>query len=124
MRFDKHRTIRVRQRLLEINRLAACVYALPLEGSTGAGDSGGPVIVDFNDGVGPVIVGDLNGGFNPFGAFSEYGDVSIWARLGNSVNQTLLASHGIVPIPEPSAFLFLGFVGASLGAVRWFRTAK
>lgn len=77
---------------------------LALEGSTAGGDSGGPLFVDFGDGHGQVIVGTLNAGFNPFGDPSEYGDVSIWTRLANPTNQTLLANHGLSAVPEPSSF--------------------
>ena len=99
---------------------------LALEGSTGGGDSGGPIFVDFLDGNGPVVVGDLNGGFNPFGPLSEYGDVSIWARLANTPNALLLQRNGIAPavIPEPSSFLFLGLLGICLGGVQYSRRKR
>lgn len=70
---------------------------LQLEGTTGPGDSGGPLFADF-DGV-TRMVGVLFGGFNDAGGFdSEYGDVSIWAALRNSENLSFLAGFGLLPI--------------------------
>ena len=92
---------------------------IPLEASTGSGDSGGPLIVDF--GSGPRIVGVLNGGFNAFSTDpsgvetdpSEYGDVSIWAWAGDTMNMDYLTSAGIslTAIPEPSALWCMGLLG-------------
>ena len=78
---------------------------LNLEGSTGPGDSGGPLFADF-DGV-ALIVGTLNGGINavPGGEDSEYGDVSDWAALRNSQNLGFLANFNILPFsPRSSDF--------------------
>ena len=75
---------------------------LNLEGSTGPGDSGGPLFVQFGDVA--LVVGTLNGGANEVqGRFdSEYGDVSDWAALRNPPNLAFLASLGITPFaPQP-----------------------
>lgn len=62
-----------------------------LEGTSGVGDSGAPLIVDNH------VVGILHGGENPtpFG-FSEYGDVSIFAGLFYPPNQTFLRENGVL----------------------------
>lgn len=75
---------------------------LTLEGTTGPGDSGGPIFAEFN-GV-ALIVGTLNGGANalPNGFDSEYGDVSDWAALRNAQNLAFLAGFGIVPFTPNS----------------------
>jgi len=66
---------------------------LPLEGTTGAGDSGGPLFVDF--GAGTRLVGVLNGGFNPIGDDSEYGDQSAWVSITLATNQAFLSGQGL-----------------------------
>lgn len=66
---------------------------LDLEGTTGAGDSGGPLFANL--GGGNVLVGILNGGTNPFGDDSEYGDQSGWAPVMLATNQTFLTSQGL-----------------------------
>ena len=68
---------------------------LMLEGTTGAGDSGGPLFAAFPTGT--FIVGILNGGDNPFGGESEYGDISEWAAVASASNLAFLAAHGITP---------------------------
>lgn len=69
-----------------------------LEGTTGPGDSGGPLFANF--GGGTYLVGVLNGGANEAGgADSEYGDVSEWAALRTSANLAFLAGFGIAPEP-------------------------
>ncbi|MBI1338038.1 MAG: trypsin-like serine protease [Phycisphaera sp.] len=77
---------------------------LALEGTTAAGDSGGPLVVDF--GQGNQIVGVLSGGYNSFGAYSEYGDISVWAPIMTASNAAYLLSQG-VPIPEPTSIVLL-----------------
>jgi hypothetical protein len=67
--------------------------ALPLEGTTAGGDSGGPLTADF--GQGEVIVGVLHGGFNNFGLDSRYGDISIWAPINRPANVSYLESLGL-----------------------------
>ena len=81
---------------------------LALEGTTAAGDSGGPLVVNFGDG--DRIVGVLNGGFNPDGDYSEYGDVSVWAPVDSPDNVAFLTSLGIgtTAVPEPSVVSLLG----------------
>ena len=69
--------------------------AITLEGTTAGGDSGGPVLAHFGDES--LIVGVLNGGWNPYGWDSEYGDISEWAYIGNAANLAFLATHGVVP---------------------------
>lgn len=70
---------------------------LRLEGTTGPGDSGGPLFADF-DGV-TRLVGVLNGGANATGGDdSEYGDISEWAAIRSAENLGFLAGFGIVPI--------------------------
>ena len=72
---------------------------LRLEGTTASGDSGGPLIADF--GFGPAIVGVLNGGFNPFGQESEYGDISIWAAVQRQANVNFLTNNGLSLVNNP-----------------------
>jgi hypothetical protein len=74
--------------------------AVALEGTTARGDSGGPIVADF--GFGPSIVGVLNGGFNPFGTESEYGDISIWASARRQANVNFLTNNGITVIDSPN----------------------
>ena len=93
---------------------------LAFEGTTAAGDSGGPLYVDLPEGA--VVVGVLNGGFNLFNNIAEYGDVSIWAPLSNQSNQRFLRSNGINPIPEPSTLLLLG--GSLLGLLGYTRRKR
>ena len=80
---------------------------LALEGTTAGGDSGGPLLVDFGSGY--RIVGSLNGGYNPYGAYSEYGDVSIWAPIDDPDNIAFLQGMGIA-VPEPSSAAMLALV--------------
>lgn len=56
--------------------------ALPVEGSTGGGDSGGPLIVDQKYAI-PVVAGVLSGGSRFFGAqpFGSYGTHSFYQPL-------------------------------------------
>ena len=70
---------------------------LPLEGTTAGGDSGGPLTVDTESGS--AIVGVLNGGYNPFGAPSEYGDIAIWAPIADSSTLMFLAVNDITLSP-------------------------
>ncbi len=85
--------------------------SLPLEASTGGGDSGGPLL------VGGKVVGVLNGGFPGTGGnLSEYGDRSMWASLMEPSNQAFLIAQGVV-IPEPSAVILAG-AGAAFAAFR------
>lgn len=77
---------------------------LNLEGATAAGDSGSPLYAEF--GGNRYIVGVLNGGFNPFGPDSRYGDISIYAPIGDSFNLDWLASQGIHSVPEPGTMTF------------------
>jgi hypothetical protein len=80
---------------------------LALEGTTGGGDSGGPLLVDFGSGY--RVVGSLNVGYNPYGDYSEYGDVSIWAPGNDPDNIIFLQGMGIA-VPEPSAAAMLAVV--------------
>jgi hypothetical protein len=70
---------------------------LPLEGSTGFGDSGAPLF------VGTDLVGVLWGGYNPYGVPSMYGDVSQWIWVGAPSNIEFIKAHTTTtaPIPEP-----------------------
>jgi hypothetical protein len=63
----------------------------PLEGTSGEGDSGAPLI------SGGRVVGVLHGGENPtdFG-FSEYGDISIFAGLFHNPNVAFLRANGVL----------------------------
>ena len=91
---------------------------LALEGTTASGDSGGPLLVDFGSGF--SLVGVLNGGSNPLGDFSEYGDQSIWAPVNSSANIDFLTSNGISIVPEPRS-LALVFGGGCLGFIVYRR---
>ena len=92
---------------------------LDLEGATAPGDSGSPLYAEFANGR--FIVGILDGGFNPFGAGSEYGDISIYAPVTSNLNW--LASQGIhsAAVPEPSSF---GLGMAGLIGLTWIRRRR
>lgn len=63
----------------------------PMEGTSGTGDSGGPLI------AGGRVVGILHGGSNPTDlGFSEYGDVSIYAGIFHEPNTAFLREQGVV----------------------------
>lgn len=86
-----------------------------LEGATAGGDSGGPVL--FNG----RVTGVLNGGFNPVGKVSEYGDRSIWAAVAEQSNLDFLVASGVaVPEPEETAAL----VAAGLAGFAWVRRQR
>jgi hypothetical protein len=74
-------------------------FPLPLEGSTASGDSGGPLFADF--GQGPLLIGVLWGGYNPYGRDSAYGDISQWILLGMPETERFIAST-VLFTPEPS----------------------
>ena len=97
-----------------------------LEASTARGDSGGPLLLSqYNN----LVVGVLHGGYNHFpGAeTSEYGDVGVWAPLGDPLNRQFLELNGVAyndfgilssqavvaSVPEPS-HRFLSIVGMLL----------
>lgn len=83
-----------------------------LEGATAGGDSGGPVL--FNG----KVTGVLNGGFNPFGNVSEYGDRSIWAAVSEQSNMEFFIASGVaVPEPEETEAL----MAAGLAGFAWMR---
>ncbi|MEM7315615.1 MAG: trypsin-like serine protease, partial [Planctomycetota bacterium] len=72
---------------------------LGLEGTTAAGDSGGPFAVNLSGT--DAIVGVLNGGFNPFGPESRYGDISIWAPVRLTRNRNFLIAQGLtIGVPD------------------------
>jgi len=79
-----------------------------LEGTTAPGDSGGPLYITI--GGTAYLVGDLNGGFNPKGTASQYGDISKWAPLNDPDNVAFLRSlnQPIQFVPEPATFALLG----------------
>lgn len=92
------------------------IFPVTLEGTTAPGDSGGGLFVDLG---GPaLLVGDLNGGFNPFGPPSEYGDISTWAPLDNPLTVAFLESlnQPINFVPEPPGIIVLasGLLGLVL----------
>ena len=65
------------------------------EGTSGVGDSGGPMIYDGK------VVGVLHGGINPTGfGLSEYGDVSIFAGTFFAPNIEFLRSSGVLVTGE------------------------
>ena len=64
------------------------------EGTTAEGDSGGALWAEVAANVWR-IVGVLNGGYNPRGRDSWYGDVSIYASLTNPQNVSFLRSQGL-----------------------------
>lgn len=85
---------------------------IPLEGTTGYGDSGGPLFAMFNGR--PFLVGVLSSGINPYGSESEYGDIANWVNLSRVANLSFLAEHGIVPYtPQPGDFNGDGAVDAA-----------
>lgn len=64
------------------------------EGTTANGDSGGGLWADYGNDVWRVV-GVLNGGYNPRGRDSWYGDVSIFASLANTRNLSFLKAQGL-----------------------------
>jgi hypothetical protein len=86
-----------------------------LEGATAGGDSGGPVL--FNG----RVTGVLNGGFNPFGNVSEYGDRSIWAAVAEQSNMDFLIASGVA-VPEPEETVAL--IAAGLAGFAWVRRQR
>lgn len=98
------------------------INPLDLEGATAGGDSGSPLYADF--GGNRYIVGILNGGFNPFGTASEYGDISIYAPIRDSDNLAWLGSQGIFSasaIPEPGTF---GIAATALAGLLFIRRRR
>ena len=85
---------------------------LDLEGATAGGDSGSPLYAEFANGR--YIVGILNGGYNPFGVASEYGDISTYAPVRNNLGW--LGSQGITSaaVPEPGV---LGLLASGLAGI-------
>lgn len=70
----------------------------PLEGTSGIGDSGAPLIADG------FVVGILHGGLNPTQfEFSEYGDVSIFAGVFFNANVSFLLANNILMIDPGSS---------------------
>lgn len=80
---------------------------LTLEATTAGGDSGGPLLVQDQNGN-YLIAGVLNGGYPGItgGKLSEYGDRSIWASVMDADNMAFLLSQGIA-VPEPSTYALL-----------------
>jgi hypothetical protein len=74
-----------------------------LEGTTAVGDSGAPLFVDF--GSGPVVLGVLWGGYNPFGLDSTYGDVSLWTDIAVEENREFVSDYMLRLVPEPTQVL-------------------
>jgi len=93
---------------------------LDLEYSISAGDSGGPVYVDFpDDGLGPVLVGinSFNGAFGPGDPFpgdndpnSQY-DEFFGATRVSAFNDWINATAAI---PEPGSLAGVGLIAAAL----------
>ena len=83
----------------------------PLEGGTAPGDSGGPVFIQTAAGL--VQIGALQGGFNPVGSNSEYGDISSWTPLSlfldwvaqNSPLRQVTAAAGNFNWSSPGAWI-------------------
>lgn len=81
----------------------------PLESSTALGDSGGPLLtLPGRD----LVVGVLHGGYNHFpdADISEYGDVGVWAAVGEPLNRQFLelnglAYHEFAFLPSPVAVM-------------------
>jgi outer membrane autotransporter protein len=95
------------------NSYGLTVPTSPLEGGTAGGDSGGPVFIQTAAGL--VQIGELQGGFNffPFGAASQYGDISIWNPLSvlldwvaqNNPLRELTAAPGNFNWSNPAAWI-------------------
>jgi hypothetical protein len=92
--------------------------ALPLtnEGTTAPGDSGSPLLVNFNDEW--LIAGVLSGGTT---FTSEYGDISWWT--GTQEHRSFIEQLGgeFASVPEPSSALALITVGALGASIGWTR---
>lgn len=104
-----------------------------LEASTASGDSGGPLLVGPN-----LVTGVLHGGYNHFAGAdsSEYGDVSVWSSVSDSLNRQFLELNGvafyeygvqsstasIASVPEPANAPTL-LVGLMLG-MRFLRRRR
>lgn len=97
---------------------------LTLEGSTAPGDSGTGLFALMNNSV--YLVGVLNGGYNPYGPISRYGDVSIFAPLLDTNNRGFLQAQGfprseLSAVPEPSSW---GLVAGGLLVAGWLRRRR
>ncbi|MFP4124188.1 trypsin-like serine protease [Coleofasciculus sp.] len=91
--------------------------AIPVmnEGTTAPGDSGSPLLVNFNDEW--LIAGVLSGGTT---ATSEFGDISWWT--GTAEHRLFIEQRGgqFVSTPEPASIFGLMTVGA-IGGISWVR---
>lgn len=100
------------------NSYGSC-FPVSLEGTTSAGDSGGPLFVNFERQE--LLVGVLHGGFNFLGSASQYGDTSTWVPLNNPVNVAFLHSLSqdiyFVSTPSTVSLVLIGLSGAIF--VRW-----
>ena len=93
------------------NGFGLTVPTSPLEGGTAPGDSGGPVFIQTAAGL--VQIGALQGGINPVGNDSEYGDVSAWTPLSlfldwvaqNSPLRQVTAAAGNFNWSNPGAWI-------------------
>lgn len=80
-------------------------FPVPLEGTTAAGDSGGPLYI-FQGGT-PYLVGTLFGGIGT----NLYGDRSVYARVARTENLAFLTASGLTvagAVPEPATLTLLG----------------
>ena len=66
------------------NSFGLTVPVTQLSGSTAFGDSGGPLFIQTAQGL--VQIGLVQGGVNPVGPLSEYGDIGVWTPVNLFLN--------------------------------------
>lgn len=85
----------------KLDQLGSSATPLDKESTTAGGDSGGPLLVEYEGEY--LVAGIVSGGLDPN---SEYGDIGWWTGVGPY--QSVIESYGgvFVAVPEPSVLAF------------------